>query len=570
MRKRGLGAAAGAAVALSGLLISGCAALGVPTSSSSGSSIAGGRASGSSASPTSPSVSPSSGPRPNRSSASSAPTSSNGRPLSSVPDVKPPGFVSPPPGSGLSRYTRQRFDWKPCHTDEQCATVKVPLDYSDPNGQAITLAVARKPSTAKKSLGTLFINPGGPGASGVDFVKNFRATDLRAYDILGWDPRGVGASTPVECFAGDEMRTYTEMDSSPDTPKEERAWQAENRGFGRSCLQKSGALLEHVSTEETVRDLDVLRQIARSPKLDYFGFSYGTSIGTRYAQLFPASVGRMVLDGAVSLSVTSTGTGGSGGSTSGGYSTGGVSQAEGFDRALNDFATWCATHDSRLGKTKKAVLRQITGLWDDLDRRPLRDGSRSLTQSLAVTGTTLLLYDNATYYKYLETAFSRAIFDQDGSALIFYADQYNDRSKDGSYGQFNYAFPAIKCLDNTDDGIKGALADWKQDEKDAPTFGRYFGPDFTCPTWPVAAKLYRDGSPTAAGAAPIIVVGTTRDPATPYEGAKAMARQLSSGVLVTLKGEGHTAYNQSACIRANINPYLLHGTVPAAGTTCSS
>ncbi len=570
MRKRGLGAAAGASVVLCGLLTFGCAALGVPAPSPSGSSTAGGNAgANASSSPTAPSATPSSSPRPGRSSASPAPPSPDGRPLLTVPEVKPRGFVSPPPGSGLSRYTRQRFDWKPCHTDEQCATVKVPLDYADPNGQAITLAVARKRSTAKKSLGTLFVNPGGPGASGVDLVKNFRATDLRAYDILGWDPRGVGASTPVECFAGDEMRTYTEMDSSPDTAKEERAWQAENRGFGRSCLERSGALLEHVSTEETVRDLDVLRQIARSPKLDYFGFSYGTSIGARYAQLFPGSVGRMVLDGAVSLSVTSTG--GSGGSTSGGYSTGGVSQAEGFDRALNDFAAWCATHRSRLGKTKKAVLKQITGLWDDLDRRPLRAGSRSLTQSLAVTGTTLLLYDNATYYKYLETAFSRAIFEQDGSALIFYADQYNDRSKDGSYGQFNYAFPAIKCLDNTDHGIKGRAGRLEAGPEGRPHLRpNYFGPDFSCPTWPVPARIYRDGSPTAAGAAPIVVVGTTRDPATPYEGAKAMARQLSSGVLVTLKGEGHTAYNQSACVRAEINPYLLHGTVPAAGTTCSS
>ena len=481
--------------------------------------------------------------------------------MAPVPTVKPAGFVSPPAGRGLARYTGQKFSWKACHVDEECANVKMPLDYARPNGQAITLSVARKPSTAKKPLGTLFVNPGGPGGSGVDFLPNFRADDLRDFDILSWDPRGVGGSTPVECFGGKAMQTYTEMDSSPDSPAEIKAWQAENTAFGISCLKRSGALLEHISTDETVRDLDVLRQLADSPKLDYLGFSYGTSIGARYAQLFPGKVGRMVLDGATWV----------GNGSASGYATGGVGQDVGFDRALDDFANWAAKKHSRLGSTKKAVLKRITGLFDQLDRHPLKSGKRELSQSLAVAGTTLLLYQNANYYKYLEVALSRAAVDRDGSALIFYADQLNYRAEDGSYGQTNYAFPAIRCLDSPDDGVAAALKEWKAEkQKGASSFGKYFGPDFTCPTWPVAAKVNKDGSLTAAGAAPIVVVGTTRDPATPYEGAQAMARQLSSGVLLTLKGEGHTAYDQSACIRGKVNRYLLRGTVPKKGTTCSS
>lgn len=549
-----------AAVVVSLLLLSGCGLL-VPGSATSGSGSGTGSSGAGSSGPASPGKpAPASVPATTSSASSSSPGLSSRRPIVPVPDVMPTGFVPPPAGSGLARYTGQKFSWKACHVDEECATIRVPLDYGAPNGQAITLSVARKPSTARKPLGTLFINPGGPGGSGVNFLPNFRAVDLRDYNILSWDPRGVGGSTPVECFTGTAMQTYTEMDSSPDTPAEVQAWRAENTAFGLSCLQRSGSLLGHISTDETVRDLDVLRQVAGSSKLDYFGFSYGTSVGARYAQLFPAQVGRMVLDGATWL----------GNGSASGYATGGVGQDVGFDRALNDFAAWCAEHDSRLGSSKKAVLKRITGLFDQLDRQPLKSGKRELTQSLAVAGTTLLLYQNASYYKYLEEALSRAAVNRDGAALIFYADQLNYRAEDGSYGQTDYAFPAIRCLDSPDQGIAAALMDWRAEQKGSSAFGKYFGPDFTCPTWPVAAKVNQSGSLTAAGAAPIVVVGTTRDPATPYEGAQAMARQLSSGVLLTLQGEGHTAYDQSACIRTQVNRYLLRGTVPKKGTTCAS
>lgn len=169
----------------------------------------------------------------------------------------------------------------------------------------------------------------------------------------------------------------------------------------------------------------------------------------------------------------------------------------------------------------------------------------------------------------LDTALTRAVRG-DGRALRSLADQFNRRNSDGSYGQLNYAFPAIRCLDGRDGGVQGALAGWRADRRDASTFGKYFGPDFTCPTWPVAARPGPTGSPDAKGAAPILVVGTTRDPATPYEQAEAMARQLDSGRLLTLRGEGHLAYDQSACIRARVDAYLVSGTLPPTGTVCTS
>ena len=481
----------------------------------------------------------------------SSSASPSGRPTQAIPSVKPRGFTSPPAGTGLTGYLRQRVSWSPCQQGLVCARVKVPLDYAKPQAQAITLALAKKPSTAAQPKGDLFINPGGPGGSGVDFAGYFRSDDLRAFNIIGWDPRGVGESTPVECFGGGDLEQYTAMDNSPDTAAERKIWLTANTAFGSSCLAESGALLAHVSTEETVRDLDLLRQLLGQPKLDYFGFSYGTQIGALYADLFPQQVGRMVLDGAVNISGKP-----------------GVTQAEGFDRSLGDFATWAGKRKTRLGSDKKQVLASVQQLLIKLDQDPVPGGRRSLTQALALTGILQTLYGNEDNYKYLAAGIERALYDNDGQILLFFADQYNQRDRDGDFGQFNYSFPAVRCLDTDGGTVAQAYQDAREVEKQAPTIGEFLGPDLLCPTWPVAPRKDANRKITAAGAAPIVVIGNTGDPATPYEYAENMARQLSSGVLVTLKGEGHLSYDQSACIRARINPYLLDGTVPANGTTC--
>lgn len=473
-----------------------------------------------------------------------------GRPLVPVPSVKPEGLVDPPPGTGLGRYTAQQLDWTRCG-DKQCATALAPLDYGDPDGQAVTLALARKKAKGEPRLGSLFINPGGPGGSGVSYVDSFSAKGLEAFDIVGWDPRGVGDSTPVVCSNGADLDRYNAIDYSPDDQAEEQAWIDGNRDFGRSCLDRSGVLLEHISTEETVRDLDLLRQLVGDPLLNYYGASYGTDIGSLYAELFPAQTGHLVLDGAVNISGEDTE----------------VSQAVGFERALVAFSKWCGDRECKLGKSSKEVLASITGFFDQLDAKPLQVSDRELTQSLAVTGVLFVLYDNEKGFPYLYEALLNAIQDSDGAYLLWLADGYNERAEDGTYGKLITSFSAVRCLDEADEGIAGAEAHAAKINKQAPILGPYFGPDLVCPMWPVAAVPKR-AKITGAGATPLIVIGTTGDSATPYEYAVNMAKQLESGVLVTFNGQGHLAYRQSECVRQLVVRYLTLDEVPKDPTTC--
>jgi pimeloyl-ACP methyl ester carboxylesterase len=480
------------------------------------------------------------------------PLPSKGRPLSEVPDVRPPGFTDPPAGSGLDRYHNQRLAWAPCSKELVCASALAPLDYDEPDGTAVTLALAKRAATGDHQLGTLFINPGGPGGSGRNYVTYFNARGLEGYDVVGWDPRGVGGSTPVRCFGAADYDRFLSVDVSPDNAAERRTLTAETYAFGQSCLARSGALLEHVSTETTVRDLDLLRTLVGDPQLHYFGASYGTKIGALYAQLYPKRVGRMVLDGAVNL---------------GGQS---LSQIRGFERALEHFAAWAAepAQQQPLGASKAAVLDEVQALLEGLDARPLQvPGGRALSQQQGVSGTLNSLYGRGDWAPLLKalTAARRG----DGQPLLKLADEGNYRGPDGSYGQINDAFPAVRCQDSRASSVRAAERSAKQQAKRAPILGPLSGPDLVCPLWPVAPAP-KEPRITAKGAAPIVVVGTTGDPATPYENAEGMARQLDSGVLVTLEGEGHTGYSQSPCVRSSVNAYLVGGVVPSDGTRCTS
>lgn len=496
---------------------------------------------------------------PGRSSSATAPTPApppasatvkpSGRPVAPVPDVKPEGFTEPPPGSGLGRYLRQDIRWTTCE-ELQCATVKVPLDYADPDGQAITLAVSRKRATQGPRLGSLFINPGGPGASGVEYLGSFQTTGLERYDIVGWDPRGVAASTPVKCFDTSQLDEYLARDGSPDSPDEDERLREIEQEFGRSCLARSGRLLEHVSTAETVRDLDLLRALVKDAKLNYFGSSYGTQIGALYAELFPKLVGRLVLDGAVNITEDRS-----------------VTQAQGFERALGNFAAWCAERECRLGRTKEQVLVRVRELLASLDAKPMRGGRRPLTQQLGGTGVSFVLYD-AKSWKYLQAGLELAVFDRDPRLLLLLADLYHQRDpKRGTFGSLMFGFPAVRCLDSELTDPAEARRRAEADNAKLPTLELVNGPDYTCVMWPVAPAPDQ-GPITGEGAAPIVVIGTTGDPATPYEYAKTMARQLTSGVLVTFDGEGHLAYSQSKCVQRLVQNYLVRDQVPTDGVRC--
>ena len=469
-----------------------------------------------------------------------------------MPAVRPPGFAAPPAGAGLDRYRDQQLTWKPCAREIVCATVLAPLDYDDPDGTAITLALAKRAATGGRRLGTLFLNPGGPGGSGRNYVAGFDAAGLEGYDVVGWDPRGVGASTPVRCYGTADYDRFFSVDVSPDDAAEERRLTAETFAFGQACLARSGRLLEHISTETTVRDLDLLRTLVGDTQLHYFGASYGTKIGALYAQLYPERVGRMVLDGAVNISGQS------------------VSQIEGFERALGHFAGWAAgpaNPQQPLGASRTAVLASIQKMLSGLDAEPLVVDGRELSQQQGVQGTLNSLYGRDDWPPLL-TALAEA-GRGDGRKLLELADQGNYRSPDGRYSQINDAFPAIRCLDSQASSVRAAERTAERQAARAPILGPLSGADLVCPLWPVASAP-KEPRITAEGAAPIVVLGTTGDPATPYENARGMARQLDSGVLVTLEGEGHTAYGQSACVRASVNAYLVGGAVPTDGTRCTS
>jgi len=497
---------------------------------------------------TSPSAVGSATPTASSSASTASPSPDEARPTQKVPAVKPPGFVDPPEGTGVRRYLGQSVEWSGCDKLE-CANVRVPLDWSTPDGQAITLKLGKLAATKTPRLGSLFVNPGGPGGSGVGLVGNFPRAGLEQYDIVGWDPRGSGGSTPVVCQDDRAMDEYYATDYSPDDAVEDRTWMQANRAFGRSCLARSGALLQHISTLDTVKDLDFLRQLLGDDKLNFFGYSYGTELGAVYAHTYPKNVGKMALDGAVNITDDDT-----------------VTQAIGFDRSLGAFAEWCADKAScTLGDTKDEVLRSVVDLLDDLDAQPIPVGDRMLTQSLGANGLFALLYYDESVYDYLASSLITAR-KGDGGELLAAADSYNQRNKDGSYNAFFASFLAISCTEEGG-GVTEARRVAAKAAQDAPTVGKYFGVDYVCPQWPVAPAPDLPRL-TAKGAAPIVVIGTTGDPATPYEYAQAMAKQLDSGVLVTLRGEGHGAYGDNTCINQVVTSYFSNDDVPGEGTTC--
>lgn len=477
------------------------------------------------------------------------PKTSPDRPDAVASDVHPAGFVEPPAGTGIARYHEQPVNWTPCPggNGAECASIAVPLDRTQPDGQAITLAMLKVPASKEPRLGTLFVNPGGPGEPGQDTARSLRREGLEQYDIVGWDPRGTGASTPVNCATA-KLDDYYAADQSPDDATERDAYLQANKDLGMACLQGSGDLLAHIGTDDTIADLDLMRELLGDEKLHFLGYSYGTDIGSAYAQTHPDRVGKLVLDSAVNIA----------GETE-------VVQASGFDRALGNFADWCVQQRCRLGVNRLQVVASVQKLVADLDQKPLRVGDRTLTQSLGLTGVILPLYSKQ-MWPHLRAGV-QAAREGDGSVLLQLADAYNGRLRDGSYDSRMTAFAAIRCLDEPDRGIAGADEVARRSVAKAPVFAPFFGPDYACATWPVEPRPEQPPR-TAPGAAPILVVGTTGDSATPYEYAVNMAEQLESGVLLTNNGEGHTAYGgNNACVNKAVVKYLT-GDAPTEDQTC--
>jgi pimeloyl-ACP methyl ester carboxylesterase len=466
------------------------------------------------------------------------------------PTVK--GLTDGLAGGDLTPYLKQKLTWTDCDSGTRCAEILAPLDYANPATKAVTIALRMKPATKSPKLGSLFINPGGPGGSGKELVDSFQTTGLEQYDIVGWDPRGAGDSTPVRCLSDAEADAYLDIDASPDDDAERATLIKAGYDFAKACWERNGDLLNHIGTVETVRDLDLLRQLLGNKKLNFLGYSYGTQIGATYAELFGTSTGRLVLDAAVNITDDDS-----------------VIQAQGFDLALGNFASWCAQSTCGLGDSKEAVLAAITGLFDRLDANPLTVGDRKLTQSLAVSGVAVALYGGKDSWSPLSVLLQRAIKGE-GKYLLYAADQMNFRDESGHYDAMFFAFPAISCLDTKEKGVLDADRVWKEDQTKAPIFGKYFGPGYACALWSVRPSEYLQLHLKGASAQPLVVIGGTGDNATPIQYARSMAKQLVSAVLVTYEGEGHGGYGgKSACVDKLVVNYLAHGRVPANGTTCT-
>ena len=472
---------------------------------------------------------------------------------------------SPPPGSeALSRFYSQRLDWTDCD-GAQCATLTVPVDYENPQGETIDLALLKVPARKQsKRLGSLVVNPGGPGASGVDYA---RAADVivgkgvrNAYDVVGFDPRGVGRSAPIDCMTDAALDAYLGSDPTPDDAAEEQTFADTAQGFAQSCAQTAGQLLAHVSTEEAARDMDVLRATLGEQKLTYLGASYGTFLGTTYADLFPAQVGRMVLDGVVPPDIT--------------YEEANLGQAEGFERATRRWAAYCVEEgDCPLGDSVDDVMKGLRTFLTSVDQSPLqRTGDNAvprLTEGWASLGIAIAMYDQGAW-QYLVDAMGDAV-GGDGTALMQLADQYADRNPDGQYaGNIMEVIYAVNCLDKPDTADLGERRRRAQEALlKAPTWGPYLAwSSLPCGYWPTAPT----GTPkkiSAEGAGPIVVIGTTRDPATPYEWSVRLHDQLADASLITFDGDGHTAYTRSnKCVDGAVDRYYLEGTVPKDGLRC--
>jgi pimeloyl-ACP methyl ester carboxylesterase len=478
------------------------------------------------------------------------------------PTTPPPATVTEAPDPALADLYSQRIDWQPCetNTDHDCGSLTVPVDYAEPQGETVELSLLRVPARGSR-VGSLVVNPGGPGARGTTYAaagqQVFREPLLDGFDIVGFDPRGVGRSAPVDCLSDAELDAYLAGDPTPDTAEEVAAFRSSVLSFGEKCVDGSGPIIGHVTTVEAARDMDVLRSALGEEQLTYFGASYGTKLGATYAELFPDKVGRFVLDGAVDVGLDPQSLA--------------LEQATGFETALRAYVQNCldSTDNCFLGDTVDEGLATINGLLADIEAEPLPAGDRELTVGNAFYGIITPLY-NRDYWFLLSTALASAL-EGKGSALMDLADAYASRNADGSYVdntiEANYS---INCLDDPTSVPFGQVPSlFAEFEEASPTFGRIFawgmagcrGIDVTSSEEPLDIR--------AEGAAPIVVLGTSRDPATPLKWARALSAQLDSGVLVERDGDGHTAYNAgNECVDSIVEDYLLDGTVPEDGTAC--
>jgi len=473
--------------------------------------------------------------------------------------IPSPSAVTPAP-AGLEQYYQQPLTWRECGA-AQCATVKVPLDYEAPDGATIDLAITRVPATGD-AIGSLLVNPGGPGGSAVEYAQaaSFIVTPqiTESYDIVGVDPRGVGQSTPVECMTDEQLDEYLIIDGTPDTPFEEQRLLDANSWPGTGCGRTGDPIFRHMGTEDVARDMDIVRAVLGDPKLNYLGKSYGSMLGLVYAELFPQNVGRMVLDGILPADLN--------------LEELSLGQARAFEVAFEDFARYCAEQSDCPFPGDSAQVAAAMRAWlQSLDSDPLLVGDRVVNEPVAAWAVLSYLYFPQYDYPELIDGLSGAVVEKDASRLLEMLDVRLNRGPDGKYlDNSSEAFYAVTCLDRPYDislnQVRTLSRNWEQI---APTFGEALAWGvLACNDWPAV-----EDSPitevTAKGSAPILVVSTFNDPATPHEWGLRVSEQLDNSRLITWDSYNHTAYNEgSDCITDAVDAYLLTGELPPEGTVC--
>jgi pimeloyl-ACP methyl ester carboxylesterase len=477
----------------------------------------------------------------------------------------------PAEDSAYADFYDQDAVWEGCRQDVldeaavqglQCTTVKVPKAWDDPGAGDVEISLVRLPATGD-AKGSLLTNPGGPGGSGVDFLAQsgdylFSQKVRENYDLISFDPRGVSRSEGIECLDDsqtDEYRADTYDGGTPEGLTKSLDWMQK---ISDACEKNSGDLLPYLDTYSAARDMDVLRSAVGDDSLNYLGFSYGTYLGATYADLYPDRVGRFVLDGVMDPSLT------------GDQIVEG--QAKGFQQATEQFAKFCIKQEDcpLTGSTPEEATKELTDLLDSISDDPIstKDPDRPLTGALATAGVQMMMYSDD-YWSLGVQALSDAA-DGDGSTLLALADLSAGRQDDGTYkGNDLFAINAVNCLDHP--GV--ASLDWQKQEsarllKEYPAAGMTDYSQAMCDTWPVK-PLREPAEVHAKGSDQIVVIGTTRDPATPYAWAKSLDSQLDNSTLITFDGDGHTAYSRSGgCVEDAVDAYLVDGTSPRKGLTC--
>jgi pimeloyl-ACP methyl ester carboxylesterase len=486
--------------------------------------------------------------------AASRPTPTTATPSATASATASPGPSASRPAAAVPRPGRLSA-WKGCGSGFQCATLTVLLDDARPELGTVGLALTRHKATGSKRIGSLVVNPGGPGASAIGYLQgsydNLPSAIRSRFDLVAFDPRGVGRSAPVRCLSTQELDAYFHLDPAPDSAQERQALLAGNRKLAAGCARRSGRVLPYVNTQVVAQDLDRVRQAVKDPKLTYLGYSYGTAIGAAYLDQFPTRVRAMVLDGALDPRLT--------------WDAFLRGQSKGFDTALAAFLENCEESgcafrdavDGDLGEAFDALARRV-------ESQPLPgDGSRTVGPDELTLGVGAGLYSRRNGWPAIAEALAAAERG-DGSQLLSLNDSYLERGPDG-YENLAESNFAVNCIDRPWPRTEKPYYDLAAEvARTAPRFGPAIAlSGLGCLAWPVPPSG-RPHAVTGTGSPTVVVIGTTRDPATPYAWSEGLASQLSRAVLLTHVGDGHTIYRTSAprCILEPVNAYLLTVTVP--------